>query len=45
MFIDNNGYRVERDLYGRVTLYDEDNNEVKIDKTTGVHRKYNDEGL
>lgn len=45
MFIDKNGYRVERDLYGRATLFDKDNNQVIIDPETGVHRKYNEEGL
>ena len=30
-FIDKNGYTVERDLYGQVSLFDEDNLLVVID--------------
>lgn len=41
-FIDENGYRVERDLYGAVSLYDSQNNLVVIDPVTGKHRRYNE---
>lgn len=36
---------MERDFYGKVTLYDEHGNMVIIDPVTKKHRKFNKEGL